>query len=102
MKLTVRGTVAVQNTFCWSAITSAIEDWNPLIAGSVIEAVVYDDNSILKLTLHSPSREPVSTEIDICWIAYADQADRLALQTNRALAELEGALSHETGDLKAA
>ena len=92
MKQTFNGEVMVRNTFCWRAITATIENWKCSIDGARVETAVSDDQSILTLTLGAPDISPVSAEIDICWIAYPDQAERLALQTNRALEELEIAL----------
>jgi hypothetical protein len=92
MKQTFTGEVMVRNTFCWRAITATIENWKCSIDGARVETAVSDDQSILTLTLGAPGLPPVSAEIDICWIAYPDQAERLALQTHRALEDLQVSL----------
>jgi hypothetical protein len=92
MKLIVHGEGCIQNTFCWRAITAAIEGWESPIDGAKVEAEVDDQDWILKLTLHTPGRDPVSAELDICWIAYSDQAERLSLQATRTISDLETAL----------
>ena len=47
----------------------------------------------LELTMRAPGIEPQSAVVDVSWIAYADQADRLAMTIRQALREIEAAFT---------
>jgi len=87
MTLKVSGDCGSRNIHCWRAILEAVDQWSPSVEGATLEAEFQDDE--MRLVFTEPNREPVSATVDISWIAYADQAERLGILTRMALVDLE-------------
>jgi len=67
----------------------AAENWKSDIPGLSLEARFTNEHDILWLELSAPGKRTETAPIDIAWIAYADQAERLAILTTKALCEME-------------
>jgi hypothetical protein len=91
MKLTEFGESPPRNVHCWNAIKETVEWWQPTIEDGILEAHFSDDQT-LKLVLVIPGFKPCPARIDISWIEYADQAERLGILTKMALGDIEMAL----------
>jgi hypothetical protein len=76
-----------RNAHCWRAIFDVINQWTPRIRRATLEA--HFDEDILTLIYKEPGLEPCSATVNIEWIAYADQAERLAILTRMALVDIE-------------
>ena len=90
MKLNVTGVCAgPRNERCWRAIVDAAENWNSDLPCLTLEARFTNEHDVLLLELSAPGRRTETATIDISWIAYADQAERLEILTTKALCEME-------------
>jgi hypothetical protein len=87
MTLKVSGDCGPRNIHCWRAILEAVDQWSPAVEGATLEAEFQDEE--MRLIFTEPNREPVSATVDISWIAYADQAERIGILTRMALVDLE-------------
>jgi hypothetical protein len=87
MTLIESGDCGPRNIHCWRAILEVVDQWSPAVEGATLEAEFQDD--VMKLIFSEPNREPASATVDISWIAYADQAERLAILTRMALVDIE-------------
>jgi len=103
MKLTIfEDSPRPRNEWCWRCIRQAVEDWEPEIKGVFMEARFLPDQDLLEFTMAAPGRARQTATIDITWIAYADQADYLALSTVMALRDMESGMLAEGEQASAA
>ena len=100
MKLSESGECGQRNNHCWRAILDAIEQWSPETKGGELEARF--GNDLLTLTFSEPDKNPITAQIDIAWIAYADQADRFGRLTRAALLDIEKKRLSRRGQERAA
>jgi hypothetical protein len=89
MKLIEVGESPPRNVHCWNAIKKAAESWNPRVKGGRLEVRFGDDPTVLQFQFTAPGMEPCTAEIDVSWIAYCDQADRLGILTKMALVDID-------------
>lgn len=87
MNLTECGSCGPRNIHCWRAILEAVEQWSPNAPDAVLEA--YFDDDAMRLLLIEPDAEPITASVDISWISYKDQAERLGLLTKMALVDID-------------
>lgn len=87
MKLIESGECGPRNNCCWRAILDAVEEWSPESRGGSLESRFEDE--LLTLIFSEANKDPITATIDIAWIAYPDQADRLGILTRMALLDIE-------------
>lgn len=87
MQLIEFGDYEHRNVHCWNSIVEAIEQWAPRGAGGTLEA--HFEEETLRFVFREPGQTPRETTMDISWIAYADQAERLGILAKMALVDIE-------------
>lgn len=93
MKFTLQGDYPSRHDArCWRAIEATIDEWISAIDGASLQGRFLPDDDSLQFKLTAPGCEPKTRHIDVSWIAYADQAEHLALQTQIALKDLDSAM----------
>lgn len=102
MKFTLQGNQPSRhNARCWRAIEATIDEWISAINGASLQGRFLADDESLQFEITAPGCEPKTRDIDVSWIAYADQAEHLALQTRIALEDLDGAMRAQGGECSA-
>jgi hypothetical protein len=89
MKLSVIGSIPPKGGHCWQAIAKSIHSWESDVEAASLEARFAEDSESLILLMLAPGREPARAEVDVAWIAYADQAERLSMLAMKAVRDME-------------
>ena len=87
MTLSETGACGPRSPHCWRAILHVVEEWSSNVRNASLEAHFEDES--LTFVLREPGKESRRATFDISWIAYSDQADRLASLARKALEKIE-------------